>query len=85
MLVLNVNDNQPNNQRSLPIGLVIGPRVTFGNMVWAEHANEALLAEFDAYDLSNIEIKKGETGYGLIGFQNIWYDTLSIKRIELQK
>jgi hypothetical protein len=65
-----------------PIGLFLGPATAFGNMAVANGANNDLLRELNEYNISNREIKKDETVYGIIGVRDLWNEriTLHLKR-----
>ena len=65
-----------------PIGLVLGPGITIGNMVMAGTANKNMLIELNQYNLINKDIQKGETVYGIIGINNMGYDPLTVKMTE---
>lgn len=52
-----------------PVGLVIGPGVALGNMFYAKRSNKKLLADLREYKIDQLEIKPGETVYGLVGLR----------------
>jgi len=62
-----------------PVGLVMGPVITLGNVVVSASANSNLQKELDMYDIRNRDIQPGETIYGIMGFYNIGYDVLKVK------
>jgi len=64
---------------STPIGLVIGPGLTGGNMIAAGTANKKFKTEMLAYNINGTLIKKGETKYGLIGIKSNSFDSLQLK------
>lgn len=64
---------------TFPIGLILGPGLAIGNMLYASHANDNMLNELIYYDLNHKEIKKGETVYGIIGFRDHDYNPITIK------
>jgi hypothetical protein len=64
---------------SYPIGLALGPGLTFGNMAVSGTANKNLLDELIRYSLFNKAVTKGETVYGIIGLRSNEYLPLSIK------
>ncbi|MEP5338719.1 MAG: hypothetical protein ABJL44_08920 [Algibacter sp.] len=64
---------------STPIGLVVGPGLTAGNMIAAGSANNKLKTEMLEYNINGTVIKKGETKYGLIGIKADSFDTLKLK------
>jgi len=64
---------------SFPIGLIVGPGLSGGNMIAASSANSNLLKELRDYNIIGKTIKKGETVYGLIGIQSDSYESLKLK------
>jgi hypothetical protein len=64
---------------STPIGLVIGPGLTAGNMIAAGSANKKLKTELADYNIYGTTIKQGETKYGLIGIKTHSFDGLKLK------
>lgn len=66
-------------QESYPVGLILGPALTIGNMVMAGASNKKLLAELKAHNVIDREVKSGETVYGLIGIRNGGYTNLTLK------
>ena len=64
---------------SIPIGLVIGPGITAGNMIVAGSANKRFREELVEYSIVEREIKPGETFYGLIGISDNSYMPLTLK------
>lgn len=73
-LTLTVNDSKP-----IPIGLVIGPGISGGNMLVAANANKKLYTELEQYDILNRNIQPGETVFGLVGFSGLDYAPLLLK------
>lgn len=67
---LQFNVITPTSTKSYPIGLLLGPGLTIGNMGVAASANSNLLMELKKYSMLNYEIKKGETAYGIIGLNS---------------
>ena len=76
---LTLNVTQDNQVDSYPIGLVVGPAVTIGNMAVAGTANTKMLEELNQYNLINLDIQPGETVFGIIGVSNLDYGPLSVK------
>jgi hypothetical protein len=76
-LTLSVNGSDP-----FPIGLILGPAISGGNMIAAGSANNDFYNELSQYDILYRDINPGETVYGLVGFSNMNYAPLSIKLIE---
>ena len=68
---------QRNN--SIPIGLALGPGITFGNMAVAGTANSIFKQELATNTLTNRKISDGETVYALVSFQDYTFNPLSIK------
>ena len=64
---------------SIPIGLVVGPGITAGNMIVAGSANKRFREELIEYSIIEREIKPGETFYGLIGISDNSYMPLTLK------
>lgn len=80
---LNVTmDNSSATTDVYPIGYVLGPGVTIGNMVRAAAANRRFRYELNTYDILNTSIPKGETVYGLIGVRGVGYNPISIKMVK---
>lgn len=59
-----------------PIGLILGPAISLGNMVTANKANKTFLQELESENLINKKIKKGETVYGLITIRQNDYPSI---------
>ena len=55
------------NDDSFPIGLILGPGLTAGNVAVASTSNSRLKKELMDFDLYGKTIQPGETAYGLIG------------------
>lgn len=64
---------------TIPIGLVLGPGLSIGNILTASKANKQLQEELLYYDLMNRSIQKGEKVYGIIGFWSKEYLPISVK------
>jgi hypothetical protein len=62
-----------------PIGYVLGPGITFGNMLIAGTANKSMLNELYNYNILSQDIPKGETVYGIIAIKDSGYIPLSVK------
>ena len=71
-----------NTTETYPIGLVLGPAITVGNMAMAGSANKNMLNELNEYYLMSKDIQKGETIYGIIGVRDIGYIPISVKMIK---
>jgi hypothetical protein len=69
-------------QNVIPIGLVLGPGITVGNMLIAGDANTKLLDELRLYNLIGRDIKPGETVYGIIGVRDIGYSPITVEVTE---
>jgi archaellum component FlaF (FlaF/FlaG flagellin family) len=76
-LTLSVNGSNP-----FPIGLILGPVISGGNMLVAANANSNLYKELVQYDILYRDIQPGETVFGLVGFRNLDYVPLTIKLIK---
>jgi len=66
---------------SIPIGYVLGPGITAGNMIIAGSANKRFREELIEYSIIDREIKPGETFYGLIGISDNTYMPLTLQMI----
>jgi hypothetical protein len=64
---------------STPIGLVIGPGVTAGNMIVAGSANDAFKTELESNYLYGKTINAGETVYGIIGIYDTGFSPLTVE------
>lgn len=67
------------DQANIPIGLLIGPALAFGNLGVAASANKKFKAELEQYDLEGKMIAPGETVYGLITIRDNGFMPLSIR------
>ncbi len=77
-LTLSVNGSNP-----FPIGLILGPVISGGNMMNAASANKNLYKELVEYDILFRDILPGQTVFGLVGFRNLDYAPLTIKLLKL--
>jgi hypothetical protein len=77
-MTLNTDDGTGNGS-SIPIGLVIGPALAFGNMAVAATANKRFRSELVAFDIENKVIAPGETVYGLITLRENGHLPLTLK------
>ncbi|MEO0778484.1 MAG: hypothetical protein AAF146_18095 [Bacteroidota bacterium] len=71
-----------NTTNNFPLGLLLGPGLALGNMLTASASNKKLLQELKEQNLLGRSIGPGETVYGLIGFRDIGYESLSLQRSE---
>ena len=62
-----------------PIDIAVFGGIGVGNIIVASTANKNLLRELERYDLTNKELKKGETIVGIIGFEALHSDPLTVK------
>lgn len=67
---------QTTSSSSFPIGLILGPGLTAGNLLTASSANKKFKNDLALYDLQGVLIKKGETRHGLIGIKSDTYEAL---------
>jgi hypothetical protein len=65
-----------------PIGLVVGPGLAIGNLLYASSSNSKFKEELLQYDVLGKDIKPGETGTFLLSFQNVEFGPLGIKMIK---
>ena len=63
---------------NIPIGLVLGPGLTFGNMVVAGGANSKFKSEMANNELMGQLIKPGSTVVGLVALKSGNYDSLEL-------
>ncbi|MCO4293393.1 hypothetical protein NF867_11000 [Solitalea sp. MAHUQ-68] len=64
---------------SFPLGLILGPAISGGNMLVANAANEKFKDELTRYNLSGKTIKNGETTYGLLTLKSLGYAPLRLQ------
>lgn len=76
-LTLSVNGSDP-----FPIGLILGPAISGGNMLIASNANNNFYKELVEYDILHRDIEPGKTVFGLVGFRDFRYEPLSVKIIK---
>jgi hypothetical protein len=76
-LTLSVNGSKP-----FPIGLILAPAISGGNMLVASNANKDLYKDIVQYDILFCDIQPGETVFGLVGFRNLNYAHLTLKLIK---
>ncbi|MHB0756530.1 hypothetical protein [Polaribacter sp. M15] len=62
-----------------PIGLILGPGLTAGNMTAASTANKKFKSDLIRYNLNGLTIKQGQTVSGLIGIRSDDYNAINIK------
>jgi hypothetical protein len=79
---LNLYVSNGGSIESYPIGLVLGPAITIGNMVTAGTANAKMFKELNKYNLLHRDIKKGETVYAIVGLPRTGYNPLTVKIIK---
>jgi len=66
-------------QKSIfPIGLILGPSISIGNMIAASQANNHCKQELIENSILK-ELEVGESTYGLVGFRGIGYDQITLK------
>jgi hypothetical protein len=75
----NLTVSNVNSTQVYPVGLVLGPGISVGNMVVAGSANTNFFDELNEYNIINYNIQPGETIYGIIGTGGINYDPLNVK------
>ncbi|NHF61276.1 hypothetical protein FK220_018125 [Flavobacteriaceae bacterium TP-CH-4] len=67
------------NTTVIPIGLGLGPGLSFGNMIAAGSANQKFKANLFENNLVNTTIGKGKTVYGLVAIKTQSQRALTIK------
>ncbi len=65
-----------------PLDILVFGGIGVGNMYVAYDANKKLLTELMQYDITNKEIKPGESVIGIIGFEALHSDPITIKLIK---
>lgn len=70
---------EPANNKSIPIGLVVGPGLAGGNAIAAGSANKKFKQDLLDYNINGSVIKKGETISGLIGIKTDEFKSLNLK------
>lgn len=65
-----------------PLDWLVFGGIGIGNMYVAYDANKKLLNELMQYDITNKEIKPGESVIGIIGFEALHSDPLSVKLLK---
>ena len=65
-----------------PLDILVFGGIGVGNMYVANDANKKLLNELMQYNMTNIEIKPGESVIGIIGFEALHSDPLTVKLIK---
>jgi hypothetical protein len=74
------NGYETRTEPIFPIGIILGPGITAGNMLVSSKANKDFKHELYNYDI-NREIDNGQTNYYLVGFRDIGYEPLTLKLI----
>lgn len=64
---------------STPIGLILGPGLTAGNMIAAGSANKKFKTEMLDYNINGTVISKGKTVYGLVAIKTNSFDAITLK------
>lgn len=64
---------------SFPIGLIVGPGIALYNTLVASGANKNFKEELAKYSISNSVIKKGETGFYLVGINSTSFQPVSAR------
>ncbi len=62
-----------------PLDLLVFGGIGAGNMIVAGSANKNLLTELIQYDITNKELKSGESITGIIGFEALHSDPITVK------
>lgn len=66
-------------EKIFPLGLILGPGLAVGNLLFASSANKQFRMEMLEYNILGTEIKKGETKYGLVGIRSDSFDAIKLK------
>ena len=75
---ITVNERVESN---FPYNKIIFSAIAIGNMLTANIANIDLLKELTKYDIRNIDIKPGETVFGIIGINDYDFKPITVKKI----
>ncbi|MFC2151421.1 hypothetical protein ACFLSE_02755 [Bacteroidota bacterium] len=67
------------NVETYSIGYGLGPGISLINMAIAGNANSEFSKELTEYSIVGVDLEKGETIYGMIGFKDMGYDPIKIK------
>mgnify|MGYP003576917837 CR=1 FL=1 len=67
---------------TFPIGLILGPGLSLGNLAVSSSANGEFREELNQFDLENNVIGSGETRYALIGIQQSSFSSIRVRLIE---
>ncbi len=62
-----------------PLDILVFGGIGAGNMIVANSANKKMMNEMSTYDITDKELKKGETIIGIIGFEALHADPISVK------
>ncbi len=68
-----------NSVAALPVGLVLGPGVTAGNMAVAATANKRFLQELTDFNILNRDVRPGETVTGIIGVRDSGFGPITVR------
>ena len=79
---MRLNIDNGDDSKSYPIGYVIGPAITAGNVAVAATANKRFRQELTDHDILEREIRNGETFYGLITIRDDGFMPLTLKLIK---
>lgn len=70
--------NYEQDTKTFPIGLVLGPGISLGNMIVAGSANSEFETELNTFSITH-SAGPGQTIYILAGFRDIGYEPITIK------
>jgi hypothetical protein len=82
MLPMQLTITTGTSRDNYPVGLVVGPGLAIGNLLYASNPNSKLKEELMQYDVLGKDIKPGETGTFLLSFQNVEFGPLAVKMIK---
>lgn len=71
--------DESGQKTSFPLGFMLGPAISGGNMIIAGTANGKFKEELTSYNLLGKNIKNGETAYGLIAVKSAGYNPLTLQ------
>jgi hypothetical protein len=64
--------------QTYPIGYILGPGISLGNILVSSSANQNFQQELLEYNI-NKDVENGQTIYALVGFRDIGYEPLTLK------
>ncbi len=72
------SNNFEEDSNPIPIGLVLGPGLTLGNILASSSANKKFKNHLSNYDLIGKPVRNGETTYGILPIRSESFDALEL-------